>query len=130
LPLKKTHLTVGLIALVIFPLTGAYMRIYLSEAFAQSDRIRFSIRGNHISILLSALIHLGLGSYFRLSPIKRWAILQTAGSVLLIISTALVVLAFFFEPKTALDRPVSLAAMVTASIGCLFHTLCAWQGKV
>ena len=65
--LKKVHLIVGLIALVIFPLTGGYMRIYLTDEFAASDRLRFSMRANHIYILFSSLIHISLGSYLRVS---------------------------------------------------------------
>jgi hypothetical protein len=33
-----------LIAPVIFRLTGAYVRFYLADEFAVSDRLRFSIR--------------------------------------------------------------------------------------
>jgi hypothetical protein len=45
--LKKVHLIVGFIELVIFPLTEAYMRIYLTDEFAASDRLRFSMRAKH-----------------------------------------------------------------------------------
>jgi len=40
--LKRVHLIVGLIAPVIFQLTGAYMLFYLADEFAASDRLRFS----------------------------------------------------------------------------------------
>ena len=89
--LKRVHLIAGLVALVIFPLTGAYMRIYLADEFAASDRLRFSLRANHIYILLSSLIHISLGAYLRVSAKKRWANLQTAASLLLLISTTLVI---------------------------------------
>src|SRR5215470_13079119 len=104
-PLKKAHLIVGLIALVIFPLTGAYMRFYLADEFAANDRFRFSMRANHIYILLSSLIHISLGSYLRVSAKQRRANLQTAASLLLLISTTLVIAAFFAEFKMSLDRP-------------------------
>jgi hypothetical protein len=42
--LKKERLIVGLIAPVIFQLTGAYMRFYLADEFAAGDRLRFSMR--------------------------------------------------------------------------------------
>jgi hypothetical protein len=42
--LKRGRLVVGLIALAIFPLTGAYMRFYLADEFAASDRLRLSMR--------------------------------------------------------------------------------------
>jgi hypothetical protein len=125
--LKKTHLIIGLIALVIFPLTGAYMRLSLADEFAASDRLRFSVRGNHIYILLSSLIHISLGSYLRVCA-KRWLVnLQTVGSSLLFISTAIVIAAFFYESKTGLERPLSLLAMVSGLGGTLLHAFAAFK---
>ena len=106
-----------MIALVIFPLTGAYMRWRLADEFAANDRFRFSMRANHIYILLSSLIHISLGSYLRVSAKRRWANLQTAASLLLFISTAIVIAAFFAEFKMGIDRPVTLLGMVLASGG-------------
>jgi hypothetical protein len=125
--LKKVHLTVGLIALVIFPLTGAYMRIYLADDFAASDRFRFSMRANHIYILFSALIHISLGSYLRVCAKQRWANMQIAASLPFFISTTLVIAAFFAESKTGIDRPVVLLAMVLASVGTLSHAIIAFK---
>jgi hypothetical protein len=125
--LKRVHLIVGLIALVIFPLTGAYMRFYLADEFAASDRLRFSMRANHIYILLSSLIHISLGSYLRVTAKQRWAKLQTAASLFLFTSTALVITAFLIEFKLDLDRPVTLLAMVLASGGALLHAFIAYR---
>jgi hypothetical protein len=126
--LKKLHLIVGLIALVIFPLTGAYMRWRLVDEFADNDRFRFSMRANHIYILLSSLIHISLGSYLRVSAKRRWANLQTAASLLLFISTAIVIAAFFAEFKMGIDRPITLLGMVLASGGTLSHAFIAYRG--
>ncbi len=123
--LRRVHLIAGLVALVIFPLTGAYMRFYLADEFAASDRLRFSLRANHIYILLSSLIHISLGSYLRVSAKKRWANLQTVASILLYISTTLLIAAFLFEIKMGLDRPVTLLAMVLALGGTLLHAFVA-----
>jgi hypothetical protein len=125
--LKKTHLAVGLIALVLFPLTGAYMRFYLAGDFEASDRVRFSTRAAHVYILLCAIIHLSLGSYLRITARRLFANLQAAGSLLLLASTALVIAAFFFEPKTSLDKPVTLLAMVAASAGIVLHAFVAFR---
>src|SRR5262250_155209 len=120
-PLKRVHLIVGLIALVLFPLTGVYMRRYLADEFTVSDRLRFSVRANHIYILLSSLLHISFGSYLRVSEKPRWANTQVVASLLLLVSTALVIAAFFFEPKAGLDRPFILLAMVSALAGALLH---------
>jgi hypothetical protein len=123
--LKRVHLIAGLVALVIFPLTGAYMRFYLADEFAASDRLRFSLRANHIYILLSSLIHISLGAYLRVCAKKRWANLQTAASLALITSTTLVIAAFLAESKMNLERPVTLLAMVLALGGTLLHAFIA-----
>lgn len=123
--LKKAHLIAGLVALVIFPLTGMYMRRYLADEFLASERFRFSVRANHIYILLSALIQISFGSYLRVSEKQRWANLQTLATFLLLASTTLVIAAFFLESKTGLVRPLTLGGMVTALAGTLLHALVA-----
>lgn len=127
--LKKIHLIAGVIALVIFPLTGTYMRIYLADEFAASDRFRFSMRANHIYILLSALIHISLGSYMRVSAKHRRVNLQTVASLLLFISTTMVIAAFLTEFKMGLDRPITEIAMVLASGGTLLHAFVAFRER-
>jgi hypothetical protein len=126
--LRKLHLITGLILLVIFPLTGAYLRARTPYLTAADDRWRFSMRGNHIYILLFGLLHLLLGVYFRLGYrgwVKR---MQTVGSALLIQSSAMVVAAFFFEPKDGLERPITLIAMVMALVGALLHAgIVLWE---
>jgi hypothetical protein len=123
--LRKIHLIAGLLLLVLFPLTGAYLRLRIPHLMQQSDRLRFSMRGNHIYILLSSLLHLSFGAYLRICTAKLWGRLQILGSALLLLSSTLVVVAFFYEPKTGLDRPMTLLAMVAASAGTLLHVLCA-----
>jgi len=86
------------------------------------------MRANHIYILLSSLIHISLGSYLRVSAKQRWANLQTAASLLLLISTAIVIAAFFAEFKMGIDRPVTLLGMVLASGGTLLHAFIAYRG--
>lgn len=127
--LRKIHLASGLILLVIFPLTGAYMRFRIPHLMEGSDRLRFSLRGNHIYILFSALMHLSLGVYFRPVSVKWAKRLQVVGSALLIQSSAMVVVGFFFEPKMALERPVTLIAMVMALVGMLLHLFCGLKTK-
>lgn len=124
--LRKTHLVTGLVLLVIFPLTGAYLRFRIPHLMEESDRFRFSMRGNHIYILLSSLIHLSLGSYFKRIRSKWPGMLQTAGSAVLILSSAIILAAFFAEPKYGLDRPATLVAMVTGLTGTLLHVVCVF----
>lgn len=119
--MRRTHFIAGLIFFVIFLLTGAYLRQHMADLFEGHDRLRFSMRGNHVYILLSSLVHLSLGAYLREAGSRRLAIIQFAGSILLLFSTTMVVVAFFFEPKESLDRPVTLIAMILALAGIFGH---------
>jgi len=121
---KKIHLLIGLAGVFFFLFTGYYMRVHLPEMHLEGhDRLRFSIRGNHIYILMSALLNLALGSCLRVSEVKWRAVLQTCGSLLVLLTPVLLAVAFFYEPKDGLDRPVSLSAMIAALAGTSFHAL-------
>jgi len=125
----KIHLAIGLILLVIFPLTGAYMRYRIPDLMEQSDRFRFSMRANHVYILFSGLIHLLLGVYLRPLATKWGKRLQTVAGALLIQASGMLVVGFFFEPKSGLDRPVTLIAVVMSLVGVLLHLFCALLAK-
>lgn len=127
--LRKIHLAFGLILLVIFPLTGAYLRYRIPHLMEQSDRLRFSMRANHVYILFSALVHLSLGVYLRSMATKWMKRLQTVASALLIQASGMLVAGFFFEPKLSLDRPVTLIAVVMSLVGVLLHFFCSLLAK-
>ena len=127
--LRKSHLIVGLILLVIFPLTGAYLRYRIPHLMQESDRFRFSMRGNHVYILLSGLIHLSLGAYLRRIQVNWLSKLQAIGSILLTGSSIIVLAAFFLEPKTALSRPYTSLAMFIALAGMLLHGFCGLMAE-
>jgi hypothetical protein len=49
---RMLHLLVGVLVLVVFLLTGYYMRFHLHHLMEENERLRFSMRGNHIYILM------------------------------------------------------------------------------
>src|SRR2546421_6795608 len=103
--IKKIHLLIGVLGVVIFLLTGQYMRHFIHSAMEQSDRLRFSTRANHVYILMSALLNLSLGSYLRMNVVRWRTWLQVIGSLLIIGAIVILIGAFFYEPKDGLDRP-------------------------
>lgn len=105
----------------VFLLTGYHMRFHIHHLMEASDRLRFSLRGNHLYILLMGLVNLTLGAYLRVSPVIWKAYLQLVGSLMILAATALVIFAFFFENKESLDRPFTLLTIILASIGALLH---------
>lgn len=121
--LRAIHLYAGWLFVLIFALTGQYMRHIIHPAMEADPILRFSMRANHIYILLFGLVHLCLGAYWRCSVDVRRQKLQLAGSVSLLIATVLVIAAFFFEPKIGAERPTLLAAMHVAVVGVGLHLL-------
>lgn len=123
--LRKIHLWFGWLMVLAFVLTGQYMSRVIYLAMEADATFRFSIRANHIYLLLFGLAHLLLGAYFQpMEPVSR-ARLQQAGSVALLLASLIALVGFFAEPKVGAERPVMLAAMVIAVTGTGLHLLAA-----
>jgi hypothetical protein len=120
---KSIHLAVGFFVIAIFLLTGYHMKFHIHELMEANDRFRFSIRGNHIYILLLALLNLSLGTYMKVSQIIWRAYLQLVGSLMILSATGLVIVAFFFEDKSNETRPFTLLAIILALLGTVVHVL-------
>lgn len=122
--MKRFHIIFGLVAVVIFLLTGQYMDHYLGHLAGMPDGPRMLYRTRHIFILLAALLNLGIGAYFTLRPSQAGRITQVIGSVLIVISTVLFLVGFIYEPKLAgLETPYSHWGMYLILAGTLLHLL-------
>lgn len=121
--LRHIHLYAGWLFVLIFVLTGQYMRHVIHPAMEADPVLRFSMRANHIYILLFGLLHLCLGAYGRVSAKLLQQRLQLTGSGLLLTASTIAIAAFFFEPKVGEERPALLAAMVAAVVGVGLHLL-------
>ena len=81
-------------------------------------------RTRHIYILLSGLLHLGIGSYFRYRPERVRRILQLLGSLLITAAPIFFIIGFFQEPYlTGLYVPLSKHGIILIAIGTLLHLL-------
>ena len=126
---RTVHLAVGVFVIAVFLLTGYHMRFHIHHLMEANDRFRFSLRGNHIYILLLGLLNLSLGAYLRLSQTIWRAYLQLVGSLMILSATMLVMVAFFFENKELLDRPFTLLAIILALTGTVLHVVSSLQKK-
>lgn len=126
---RTIHLVVGVFVLAVFLLTGYHMRFHIHHLMEADERLRFSLRGNHIYILLLGLLNLGLGAYLRVSQTVWRAYLQLVGSLMILTATGLVIVAFFFENKASLDRPFTLLTMILALTGTMLHAVSNIQKK-
>jgi len=122
--MKRFHLIFGLILLVVFLLTGQYMDRFHEHLRFMPDGPRMLYRTRHIFILLSGLLHLGIGSYFSLR-VQAWRrALQIIGSALITIAPVIFTIAFFYEPKLeGLHTPLSLIGMIIIAVGALLHVV-------
>jgi hypothetical protein len=127
--MKLFHQIFGLLILVAFLLTGQYMDLYHHHLREMPDGLRMLYRSRHIYILLTGLVHLGIGAYFIYQPALWRRVLQLLGSVLLSVSSILLLIAFFYEPTLLnLRTPVSHWAIYAVAVGTLLHLLSGAQG--
>jgi hypothetical protein len=121
--LRKIHLWFGWFLVLAFVLTGQYMERVIHAAMEADATFRFSIRANHVYLLLFGLAHLLLGAYFQpMEPVGR-ARLQQIGSFILSSGTVVILTAFAVEAKVGTERPITLLAMVSAVTGVGLHLL-------
>jgi len=123
---RRFHLIFGLLLVIIFLLTGQYMDRVHNHLQGMADGPRMLYRTRHIYILLSGLLHLGIGSYFRYRSERVRRILQLLGSLLITAAPVLFIIGFFREPHlTGLYAPLSKDGIITIAIGTLLHLLSA-----
>ena len=121
------HLIFGILLFFVFTTTGSYMRADFPDKDAIPQELRLLMRSRHIYILFSALIHMALGAYLRMSAHRGQQLFQYAGSLMLTAASVLLVWAFITETYTLrgfsdLSRNgiyISLAGVVLHLIGAL-----------
>jgi hypothetical protein len=89
------HWLVGLLTLLIFPLTGQYMRHVAAVPHLDSVP-RLVFRSRHLMLLIAAVANLALSNS---QPFRR---AQRVASVLIMVSPFLLVAAFFIDPARGL----------------------------
>ena len=100
------------------------MRQTLPEPAAGTHLLRMLYRSAHIYLLLAGLINIALGSYLVASRSTGVRRIQSIGSILILMSPALILTAFIYEvPLQTPDRPLILTAMVSLLAGALLHLL-------
>jgi hypothetical protein len=122
--MKRFHLIFGFLLVIAFLLTGQYMDKVHNHLEGMADGPRMLYRTRHIFILLSALLHLGIGSYFIYRQQTTRRIVQLLGSLLITISPVLFIVGFFQEPKlVGLYTPLSHKGIYLIAVGTLLHLL-------
>lgn len=119
---KPLHLTVGLLGLVAFVLTGQYMAMFLNGLMDMADGPRLLYRTSHLYLMWSSLVNLLAGFYFAAAAGKGARIGQIVASVMLLAGPPLILTGFFVEsPANDLERLFCGLANHLALIGVIIH---------
>jgi len=120
--MKKFHLVFGVLVLIVFLLTGQYMDRYHEHLRGMADGPRMLFRSRHIFILLSGLLHLGLGTYWRSRLTWPRRVVQLIGSLFITAASVLFLVAFIYEPwLEGLYGPYARVAIYSIAVGTLLH---------
>src|SRR5690349_13059427 len=120
--LRKLHLIVGVITVVIFLITGQIMSHHQPAMKTLADSQRLMFRSRHLYVLASGLVNLMLGLY--LQTWSGWrAVAQKIESALLTGSPILLILAFRHEPGTTLQSHLWRSTLGQFALfgGCMVH---------
>ena len=128
--MRWVHLIFGLILFIVFTQTGSFMRVDFPDKDVIPQEFRMLMRSRHIYILFSALIHIVLGIYLRRPIEKGREVVQYIASTILILSSVLLVVAFFTE--TYYDRSfsdISRYGIYASLVGVVLHMIggLTWQ---
>jgi hypothetical protein len=124
------HLIFGILLFIVFTVTGRFMRVDFPDKDAISPELRVLMRSRHIYILFSALIHLVLGVYLRMSSDRRIRLLQYAGSLILVASSVYLVWAFITETYTLQHfSDLSRNGIYAALAGVGLHLICGFAKR-
>ena len=123
---RSLHLLVGVVGVLAFLGTGAYMAVHFPAAYEDNEAIRYLYRANHVYLLLGSLINIAVGIY-RPGTRAGWpGRVGLAGSALLMAAPLLLLYAFFFEAPTATPER---AATFFGALMLLIGALAQWPNR-
>ncbi len=116
------HRRAGIATVIVFLATGVYLEVRFPDLYGSNEAIRYLFRANHVYILLSGLLNIGIGTYLGWHT-QRWRKnLQVTGSVFLLSAPILLIVAFFYEPPFASpERYITVVGIVFLAVGTLCH---------
>lgn len=120
-PILRFHFVLGLLALLAFLASGAYMRFVAHPATLEvSAHDRLVSR--HIYVLANALVHLALGAYATPRATRAGRAVQWTASLLLAGSSVLLLAAFVIEGAGNQPRGVtSTFGLYSLFAGVILH---------
>lgn len=127
--MRRLHLVTGVITTVCMFAAGAYINIATKQSPLPPEH-HLLLVSRHIYLLAPALVNLVLAVYA--SPVSHPRVprLQWAGTIFIVIASALLVLAFFLEPIGGLGRSqISALGIFTLWAGTILHVIAPPLGR-
>ncbi len=121
--MKLFHLLFGIALLILFLWTGQHMRhtLHVGDMLGME---RALFRAGHLYLLLSAVPHILLGTYFTFSKNHICRLGQWIGSILFVVSSLLLVYSFFVDlPPKMIERHHARLGLYGMLAGTLFHSV-------
>lgn len=131
--LRRTHLIIGIAAIVAFLLSGQLLGHHHPAMEQLPPELRMMYVSRHIYLLAGALVNAVLGLYLQMQPTAWRRILQIVGSILALISVLLLSVAFLTEPPLGMAGRGwrSLVGMVALFVGVMMHLVaCAGARRI
>jgi hypothetical protein len=128
--MRRVHLTIGLLGVVAFLLTGQFMKHHNPAMQLLTPDVRMMFVSRHIYFLGAALVNVVLGLYLRESP-NRWRkALQRIGSLLILLSAVSLLVAFMTEPPLGIAGRSwrSYFGLLALFAGVMTHLVAAFNG--
>ncbi len=122
--MPRAHRLIGWLSFAVFLATGFYLHFHVIDLIRGDESARFTLRANHIYILMGALLNLVLAIG---SPAPGRGVrggIRKLGHVLILAAPAALFVAFVREgaKPTAhlLERPLTVAGVFALVLGVLF----------
>ena len=121
-PMRKVHLSIGLLTVIVFLISGQFMRHHQPPVELLSHEARLLLRSRHIYILASGLVNLTLGLYAE--KLADWrGVVQIIGSGLLAVSPLFLIGAFILETPRRFQPEMWWSSLGLYALfgGCMLH---------
>jgi hypothetical protein len=121
--MRRLHLIVSILTLMAFVITGQIMRLHAPPLHDLTADLRLLYRSRHIYILASGLVNLILGLYFQRNRPGWPTVVQTIGSMLVLVAPVLLIVAFATEPGRGFSADLhwGAAGVQVLFAGCVLH---------
>jgi undecaprenyl pyrophosphate phosphatase UppP len=122
--MRRFHLVLGIVLVIVFLFTGQYMEYVHNRALPDATRLLY--RSRHIYVLCNAMINIVLGLYVQYSAAGSRRSLQIVGSVLIMLAPLFLLTGFFYEPPRGIEyTTIARQGVFATAIGILLHLVSA-----